>query len=625
MSDFTAAGYLSDLLRTQGQYRTGEETNLLAQKEMPGAVGYVELTISGGAITPPVGRQSFTVDTEGDAGTDDLDKLTATNVHDGGIAFLRVENTARIVTVRSAQGGAGQIFLDNNEPFVMDSSTKLIAVQYRANLTAWYEVFRIDVAKYSRLAGYAEETTLTLSSDICTPTQFLHELDCESGTSDNWRAIAAACKTNLLLIHTKDAIDTITAQHNVAGTGDELFFVGGANVVLDSPDKFLLMMRKTASNAWEEVARFGFADEYIFSGGRLSGSSTLAEPGDITGCATLYHLPAGEHGNWCSFYKNSKWIPTKIGSASISPPNVKYCPFFAHGYLDSSNSEVLELQRWDGGSQVTGSITGVSIAAAAVITSNSHPLQVGDIVCIDSITGTVGTDAKAGLNSRANDVRQFTVTAIAANTFTIDAITTGLAYTSGGTWYKVPAAPALGRQDGVDVKSGDATRRLIGGGMTGFTAGQCDQTQLCAHIVSHLNPVYVPGQLSDGSNTPQVDANSHTYNGTSIRPFDNDHSKRLRWISLTPRGSVSLQGYATGTNGASVFGYTLISVDRTDGGGSNTPALVSVAASSSFTHLHSWIFSQKAGSHFAQVSQYCGTSGNVTFSAFNSFSMSVAR
>lgn len=625
MSDFTAAGYLSDLLRTQGQYRTGEETNLLAQKEMPGAVGYVELTISGGAITPTAGRQSFTVDTEGDAGVDDLDKLTATNVHDGGIAFLRAENTARVVTVRSAQGGAGQIFLDNNEPFVMDSSTKLIAVQYRANLTAWYEVFRIDVAKYSRLAGYAEETTLTLSSDICTPTQFLHELDCESGTSDNWRAIASACKTNFLLIHTKDAIDTITVQHNTAGTGDELFLVGGVNVVLDSPDKYLLLARKSTASAWEEVARFGFADDYIFSGGRLSGSSTLPYPGDITGCATLYHLAAGEHGNYCSFYKSSKWIPTKIGSASISPPNIKYCPFFVHGYLDSSNAEVLELQRWDGGSQVTGSITDVSIAAAAVITSNSHPLQVGDIVCIDSITGTVGTNAKAGLNSRANDVRQFTVTAIATNTFTIDAITTGLAYTSGGTWYKVPAAPALGRQDGIDVKSGDATRRLIGGGMTGFTAGQCDQTQLTAHVVSHLNPVDGPGQLSNGSNAPQTNFNSHTYNSTTLRPFDNDHSKRLRWITLVPQNKIDLQGYVFGNNGASVYGFSSIGVDRTDGGGINSPSFVTVTATTTFTHPHKWQISQSAGSHFAQIDESCGSASNVTFSYFSHFSMSIPR
>jgi hypothetical protein len=622
MSDFTAAGYLSDLLRTQGQYRTGEETNLLAQKEMPGAVGYVELTISGGAITPSVGRQSFTVDTEGDAGVDDLDKLTATNVHDGGIAFLRAENTARVVTVRSAQGGAGQIFLDNNEPFVMDSSTKLIAVQYRANLTAWYEVFRIDVAKYSRLAGYAEETTLTLSGDICTPTQFLHELDCETGTADNWRAIASACKTNLLLIHTKDIGDTITGQHNNVGTGDELFFVGGVDVVLDSPDKFLLMMRKTSSNAWEEVARFGFNDDYIFSGGRLSGSSTLPVPGDLTGISTLYHLAF--EGNYCSFYKNSVWIPAKIGSASIAPPNVKYCPFFAHGYLDSSNAEVLELQRWDGGSQVTGSITGVSIAAAAVITSNSHPLQVGDIVCIDSITGTVGTDAKAGLNSRTNDVRQFTVTAIAANTFTIDAITTGLAYTSGGTWYKVPAAPALGRQDGVDVKSGDATRRLIGGGMTGFTAGQCDQTQICAHVVSHLNPLYAPGQLSDGTNTPQSSSNSHTYNSTTARPFDNDHSKRVRWLTLTGRTEVKLFGYVSGVNGASTYGAPSISLNRTDGSFFASGDVYDFASSAPMRLPMSMIASSPPGSNFACVQEKCTAASNVTFASFT-LSMSIPR
>lgn len=619
MSDFSAAGYLSDLLRTQGQYRTAEETNLLAQKEMPGAVGYVELTISGGAIVPSAGRQSFTVDTEGDAGTDDLDKLTATNVHDGGIAFLRAENTARVVTVRSAQGGAGQIFLDNNEPFSLDSSTKLIAVQYRASLTAWYEVFRIDVAKYSRLAGYAEETTLTLSSDICTPTQFLHELDCETGTSDNWRAIASACKTNLLLIHTKDIGDTITGQHNSVGTGDELFFVGGVNVVLDSPDKFLLMMRKTGSNAWEEVARFGFADDYIFSGGRLSGSSTLPYPGDLNGCTTLYHLAAGEDGNYCSFYKSSKWIPTKIGSASIAPPNVKYCPFFVHGYLDSSNAEVLELQRWDGGSQTTGSITGVSIAAAAVITSNAHPLQVNDIVCIDSITGTVGTDAKAGLNSRANDVRQFVVTAITTNTFTIDAISTGLAYTSGGTWYKVPAAPALGTQDGIDVKSGDSTRRLIGGGMTGFTAAQCDQSEATAHIVSHLNPHY------GGVDVGVADSNSHSYSAVQIRPFDNDHSKRLRWLTLVKRDKAHLQCNVSVTHGAGTGARIYLLVNRTDGAGIAFGRWQEFTASAAVVLSPHVMFVPSVGSNSACVGEACSAAASATFNAFDRFVLSIPR
>lgn len=82
-------------------------------------------------------------------------------------------------------------------------------------------------------------------------------------------------------------------------------------------------------------------------------------------------------------------------------------------------------------------ITAVSIGFPAIITSSAHGLANGDVVAIAAITGTVGTDATSGLNGKSYVVKNVTT-----NTFAIEANTTGLTYTSGGTatpsaWIKV--------------------------------------------------------------------------------------------------------------------------------------------------------------------------------------------
>ena len=73
-------------------------------------------------------------------------------------------------------------------------------------------------------------------------------------------------------------------------------------------------------------------------------------------------------------------------------------------------------------------ITAISPGFPTIITSNAHGLSNGDHVAITGIVGTIGTDATNGLNGKS-----FTIKNVTANTFCIEANTTGLIYTSGGT------------------------------------------------------------------------------------------------------------------------------------------------------------------------------------------------
>lgn len=70
----------------------------------------------------------------------------------------------------------------------------------------------------------------------------------------------------------------------------------------------------------------------------------------------------------------------------------------------------------------TGTITGATNASPVVITSANHGLSTGQQVTVAGVGG----------NTNANGT--FTVTAIDANSFSLNGSTGNSAYTSGGTW-----------------------------------------------------------------------------------------------------------------------------------------------------------------------------------------------
>lgn len=102
-----------------------------------------ELTISGGAITRT--QVHHRVDTEGDAGSDELD--TIAGGADGMILIIRPEDTAHTVNVRHNQSpaGANNILLSNGSNYSMDDDSDVLMLYYDALLDtngAWVEIAR---------------------------------------------------------------------------------------------------------------------------------------------------------------------------------------------------------------------------------------------------------------------------------------------------------------------------------------------------------------------------------------------------------------------------------------------------------------------------------------------------
>jgi len=88
-----------------------------------------ELTIVAGEVAKTKGYHS--IDTQGDAATDDLD--TINGGEDGDIIFIRAENAARTVVVKNGTGNidcGGDIYLDN--------TNQLIAIMYDDTLSKWH-------------------------------------------------------------------------------------------------------------------------------------------------------------------------------------------------------------------------------------------------------------------------------------------------------------------------------------------------------------------------------------------------------------------------------------------------------------------------------------------------------
>jgi hypothetical protein len=116
-----------------------------------------ELTIASGAITA-IGT-AHTVDTEADAGSDDLDTITAS--WDGHIVMLRPDNTGRTVVVKH---NTGNILC--NTDFTMDDSHDVITLRYDATLTKWIEVSRSVSSGGATPAGSSGQIQYNDSSSL---------------------------------------------------------------------------------------------------------------------------------------------------------------------------------------------------------------------------------------------------------------------------------------------------------------------------------------------------------------------------------------------------------------------------------------------------------------------------
>lgn len=130
-----ASGYLSHPDRTESEMQAALETFLAESKALVGGLPPASLTVASGVIAPSTPAAS--VDTQGGAATDELDRIQTDNVKDGHVLVLWGANAARKTTVRHMQGGVGQISLAGGRNYELTPDRTLWLLR---NGTVWREI-----------------------------------------------------------------------------------------------------------------------------------------------------------------------------------------------------------------------------------------------------------------------------------------------------------------------------------------------------------------------------------------------------------------------------------------------------------------------------------------------------
>jgi predicted secreted protein len=310
------------------------------------------------------------------------------------------------------------------------------------------------------------------------------------------------------------AINRIALTVNNATTT----FVTGSRLQIIGIKAETLITGVTATGAYG-------TNPYALAQGRLTPTSgTPILSSDVTGAAALYFTPYG--GDQIGLYNGSSWTTTQFAETSLSltglTPNRLYDIF---GY---SNSGTLALEALGWTAPATGTITGVTNASPPVV-SSTNTLAVDNIITIAGVVGATGVNGAS-----------FRVSAVSGSTITLSTLA-GVAvgapgvWSSGGTWYQqdqtsLGRATALVYQNGILVKSGDATRRYLGTIRIQPTSvgagGQTEDSELRRFIYNQYNQIIHELYLNV--------AGSHSYTTAVTRPYNNDLSNRVQAVLGQP-------------------------------------------------------------------------------------------
>lgn len=162
-----AAGYLENSARTVAEMKAALEDVRDAVADTLGGAARQSLTIASGAVTPGAGASGgvIVVDTEGAAATDDLTTITTTNTPDGRLLLVYAANASRVVTIKHAAGGTGQISLKDSADFVLDALDKWVLLQLRS--TTWVEIERGYGVDYPGLQDHMRIAAVPAHNILC--------------------------------------------------------------------------------------------------------------------------------------------------------------------------------------------------------------------------------------------------------------------------------------------------------------------------------------------------------------------------------------------------------------------------------------------------------------------------
>jgi hypothetical protein len=237
---------------------------------------------------------------------------------------------------------------------------------------------------------------------------------------------------------------------------------------------------------------------------------------DQSAKSTIYLTPyIGEHISLLST-DGATWLDDTPGEISATITNIAFGIIDVFAVDTAGNGTVtLAFNDWTNGSQTTGTITGATAANPCVVTA-TNTLSNGQLVGISGVVGTMGTDANKGLNGKV-----FPVSSVSGSAFTLAGIdTTGLTYTSGGTFTVVPTArgTALGKVNNILVQDTGSTahkqNRYVGTVVTGTganTSGQTSDSAAQRLMVNYYN-------RKNANLKAQETAASWAYAAAAIRP-----------------------------------------------------------------------------------------------------------
>jgi len=359
-------------------------SNTLAADTHPDLIfdAATELTISTGAIT--VTQAAHTVDTEGDAGSDDLDTVSGGTAEE--VIWLRAENAGRDVVVKH---GTGNILCPEAQDITLAEVSDFVQLYYDGSnwtVVAWRTAAQRPTTKFLTYAG----SSLTIATGAITVTGGSHAVDTEAAAaSDDLDTINGGTADELVLLRLADATHNVVVKH---GTGN-ITCPDGDDIILDTLTDFVLVAYE--GTGWRVIAssldvstphsdlRFQAATELTIATGEITVTQarhtidTEADAG-TDDLDTINGLGADELV-WLTAENAGRDVVVKHGTGNILCPNGR----------DITLAEVTD------GVMVLGDGSNAIVLAAGTLAADTHPDLVFDAateltISTGAITATQG-------------------------------------------------------------------------------------------------------------------------------------------------------------------------------------------------------------------------------------------
>lgn len=149
---------------TEAQFAERMSHFLAATRQLPGGRAATRLDIASGVITPT--QSAHTVETEGSASSDDLDRIVPTHLPEGSRLLLLPHNTSHAVRLRHARGGVGELMLAGGVNYTFTAGMKCI--EFIRVGSQWWEINRVgeDLGGGSNYQLFTSNGTFTVPTGV---------------------------------------------------------------------------------------------------------------------------------------------------------------------------------------------------------------------------------------------------------------------------------------------------------------------------------------------------------------------------------------------------------------------------------------------------------------------------